>query len=248
LKIIVQPRNGDIQSLEGFRVAYTPRSEFKGDDHFIQRVCGDSNLEGTNCSNIEYAVTVYAQNPPSNQTPPYSLKPDAYPPTTEATPPWPGPTQPWVGPTNRGYAANPPKSEARVEVPKSVEPVETRVKLHPHNGLMMVDVIVGGVATRMMLDTGAGITVITKAVASQIRDNGQGHWNGTVRATMSNGRTEEFPTMYVKKLRIGPHTVRDLTVSVSPGALMLLPFPVVNGIGPFTIDTQTSELIWRKRG
>jgi hypothetical protein len=59
LKIIAQPRNGDIQSLEGFRVAYTPRSGFKGNDHFIRRVCGDSNLEGTNCSNIEYAVTVY---------------------------------------------------------------------------------------------------------------------------------------------------------------------------------------------
>ena len=59
LKIIVQPRNGSVQSLEGYSVAYTPRSEFKGNDHFIQRICGDSNLEGTNCSNIEYAVTVY---------------------------------------------------------------------------------------------------------------------------------------------------------------------------------------------
>jgi hypothetical protein len=59
LKIIAQPRNGSVQSLEGFSVAYTPRRGFKGTDHFIQRVCGDSNLEGANCSNIEYEVTVY---------------------------------------------------------------------------------------------------------------------------------------------------------------------------------------------
>lgn len=59
LKIIVQPRNGSVQALEGYSVAYTPRSGFKGNDHFIQRVCRDSNLEGTNCTNIEYAVTVY---------------------------------------------------------------------------------------------------------------------------------------------------------------------------------------------
>jgi hypothetical protein len=59
LKIIVEPRNGTVQSLGGYSVAYTPRSGFKGNDHFVQRVCGDSNLEGTNCTNIEYAVTVY---------------------------------------------------------------------------------------------------------------------------------------------------------------------------------------------
>ncbi len=59
LKIIAQPRNGSVQLLEGYSVAYTPRSGFKGNDHFIQRVCGDTNLEGTKCSNIQYAVTVY---------------------------------------------------------------------------------------------------------------------------------------------------------------------------------------------
>ena len=59
LKIIVQPRNGSVQSLEGYSVAYTPRSGFKGNDHFSQRVCRDSNLEGANCTNIEYVVTVY---------------------------------------------------------------------------------------------------------------------------------------------------------------------------------------------
>ena len=59
LKIIVQPRNGNVQSLEGYSVAYTPKSGFKGNDQFIQRVCEDSNLEGTRCTNIEYVVTVY---------------------------------------------------------------------------------------------------------------------------------------------------------------------------------------------
>ena len=59
LKIITPPRNGSIQSLEGYSVAYTPRSGFKGSDYFVQRVCGDDHLDGTNCTNIEYAVTVY---------------------------------------------------------------------------------------------------------------------------------------------------------------------------------------------
>jgi hypothetical protein len=59
LKIIVQPRNGSVQSLEGYSVAYTPRRGFKGNDRFVQRVCEDSNLEGTKCTNIEYVVTVY---------------------------------------------------------------------------------------------------------------------------------------------------------------------------------------------
>jgi len=149
--------------------------------------------------------------------------------TVTTTKEWPGLAKPWVGPTNSGYP-------------------ETRVKLHPHRGMMMVDVIVGGVPVRMLLDTGANMTVITEGVAATIIANGQGYMKGKVRAIMASGRTEEFQTMYVKELQIGPHTVRDLTVSVSSGAKMLLPFPVVGGIGPFTIDTQTSELIWRKRG
>jgi len=161
----------------------------------------------------------YAANSPQSQTPPYSYKPEA--------------------------RVETPKPEARVEVPPSGE---TRVKLHPRNGMVMIDVIIGGVPTRMLFDSGANITSINDGVAAAIIANGQGYMKGRGRATLADGSVQEFQTMYVKELRIGPHTVRDLTVSVSPGETMLLSFPVVSGIGPFTIDTQTSELIWRKKG
>ena len=146
---------------------------------------------------------------------------------------------------SQSYAANPPQSQpnARAEVTG-----ETRVKLHPRNGMVMVDVLIGGVNTRMLLDTGANVTTITEAVASQIVANGQGYMTGTSRAQLADGSMVTHRTMFIRELRIGPHTIRDVKAAVTSGEDMLLPFPIVSGIGPFTIDTQTSELIWRKKG
>jgi hypothetical protein len=57
--IILQPRNGKAQIYNAHSILYTPNTGFKGNDRFIQRVCGDGGtLQSSSCSNIEYMVTV----------------------------------------------------------------------------------------------------------------------------------------------------------------------------------------------
>jgi hypothetical protein len=58
--IVLQPRNGSARIDDAHSVIYTPYAQFTGSDRFIQRICGRrGDLQGENCSNIEYAVTVY---------------------------------------------------------------------------------------------------------------------------------------------------------------------------------------------
>jgi len=122
---------------------------------------------------------------------------------------------------------------------------ETRVKLHQRNGTVEVDVIIGGVPTRLLLDTGANLMTIPERTALAIIANDQGYMKGKGRAKLADGTFADYRTMHVNELRIGPHTVRNLKVFVSSSDLGLLPFPIVSSFGPFTIDTQASELIWQ---
>jgi hypothetical protein len=45
-------------------------------------------------------------------------------------------------------------------------------------------------------------------------------------------------------VRIGNHILHNVGASVMPGNDMLLGFPLVNQIGPFTVNTRTNELLF----
>jgi hypothetical protein len=69
-------------------------------------------------------------------------------------------------------------------------------------------------------------------------------WQGTGRFKMADGTIRTLPTLLITEARIGRHTIRNVRAGVSSTGDMLLAFPVVNAIAPFTIDTRTKVLIF----
>jgi predicted aspartyl protease len=113
---------------------------------------------------------------------------------------------------------------------------------------MKIDVILGGMPLRMIVDTGATSSTITASFASMLLRNGNAVEIGEVTARYANGSTGKERVLRVKEMRIGSHVLRDVLVSVSEG-MTLLGFDAMNAIGPFTIDARAGEIIWHvKRG
>ena len=61
---------------------------------------------------------------------------------------------------------------------------------------------------------------------------------------LADGSKVTMRSLIIREMRIGPHVVRNVRASVSSSQDMLLAFPVVNSIAPFTIDTRTRELVF----
>ena len=57
-------------------------------------------------------------------------------------------------------------------------------------------------------------------------------------------RCARLHMVLIRELRIGRHVVRNVRSGVSETGGIILAFPVVNGIAPFTIDTRVGELIF----
>ena len=128
--------------------------------------------------------------------------------------------------------------------------VKDSVPIYLTNGgtIVMVDVLLGGQPLRMLIDTGATTCSITKAVATRIVRDGHGTWEKAMEVQLADGSTRTVPVLLIRELQIGQHVVRNVRASVSSGDDMLLAFPVVNGIAPFTIDTRIGELIFHTNG
>jgi len=60
---------------------------------------------------------------------------------------------------------------------------------------------------------------------------------------MANGRSELQSVIEINEVRIGTHRLQHVQASVSKGPL-LLGLTTINAIGPFTINSRTSELIF----
>lgn len=106
-----------------------------------------------------------------------------------------------------------------------------------------VDVLLGGMPIRMMVDTGANSSQIPQSFASMLISNGNAVVHGTAPITYANGSKSTEQVLRVRELRIGSHVVRDVLVTISDGP-PLIGFPVIDGIAPFTIDTRAGELVW----
>jgi hypothetical protein len=107
-----------------------------------------------------------------------------------------------------------------------------------------VDVIMGGWPVRMMLDTGANLSKISDALAVKIVRDGNGTWQDPIKVNLADGSTRPMTILLVKSVMIGSHTIRDVRVGVTSSGDMLLSFPLVNDIAPFTINTRAGELEW----
>jgi predicted aspartyl protease len=125
-------------------------------------------------------------------------------------------------------------------------PVADSVPIYPTNNgsSAMIDVVLGVQPLRMLLDTGATTCLVSEAIAARIVRDGYGVRQEAVRFKMADGTIRTLPTLLIREVQIGRHTVRNVWAGVSSTGEMLLAFPVVNAIAPFTIDTRARLLIF----
>ena len=109
----------------------------------------------------------------------------------------------------------------------------------------MIDVVLGDQPLRMLLDTGATTCLISEAIAARLVRDGYGIRQETGRFKMADGMIRTLPVLIITEVRIGRHTIRSVLAGVSSTGEMLLAFPVVNAIAPFTIDTRAGVLIFQ---
>ena len=106
-----------------------------------------------------------------------------------------------------------------------------------------IDVLMGGLPLRMLLDTGATLSLISDEVASRLTREGNAERQKDGLFTMADGSQRRMPVILIYEVRIGRHLIRNVRAGVSADQI-LLAFPVVNGIAPFTIDTRAGELVF----
>ena len=63
---------------------------------------------------------------------------------------------------------------------------------------------------------------------------------------MADGSSHTVQVLLIYEVKIGRHIVRNVRAGISD--YMLLAFPILNGIAPFTIDTRTKELVFHTGG
>jgi hypothetical protein len=134
-----------------------------------------------------------------------------------------------------------------VAAPAWWAPVADSVPIYPTNNgtSAMIDVVLGGQPLRMLLDTGATTCLISEAIAARIVRDGYGVRQEAGRFKMADGTIRTLPILLIREVRIGRHTIRSVPAGVSSTGEMLLAFPVVNAIAPFTIDTRARVLIFQ---
>lgn len=106
-----------------------------------------------------------------------------------------------------------------------------------------VDVLIGGMPLRMLIDTGASSSTVPLSFARMLVASGQAVVLGDMHIKYADGRVGSQKAIRINELQIGNHIVRNVLASVSDGP-PLLSFPAINSIAPFTIDTRAGELIW----
>jgi predicted aspartyl protease len=128
-------------------------------------------------------------------------------------------------------------------------PVEDSVPIYPTNNgtSAMIDVVLGVEPLRMLLDTGATTSLISEAIAARIVRDGYGVRQEAGRFKMADGTIRTLPTILIREVKIGRHTILNVPAGVSSTGIVILAFPVVNAIAPFTIDTRARVLIFQLR-
>jgi len=140
----------------------------------------------------------------------------------------------------------PPAAEPSPPVVSQATPGVDTVPYIRSEGENLIDITIGGLPARMVIDTGATHTSITKALANQLLTSGQARIGQDGQATVADGRTNEIHSLVVRSMQIGPRTIYDVLVTYSdndsPDALMLLGFSALSKAGAFTIDAANHRI------
>jgi hypothetical protein len=143
-------------------------------------------------------------------------------------------------PVPAGKAMQPPVSTDKPPEP----PVSGETSAIPfinHRGAMAVNVLVGGHAVQMILDTGATISSIPSALADQLIAEGHATEGRGGDVTFADGSSHHERAVVVDAVTIGNHTRSQVEMTVLDGE-PLLGLPLLKAIGNFSIDAQHDVL------
>jgi aspartyl protease family protein len=147
---------------------------------------------------------------------------------------------------------HPPVVAEQPSVPPESEqtappPVSNNVPIYLDNGgrSVWVDVQLGSLTQRMLIDTGATNISIQKSVANNLLRRGEASLEDPGQFTIADGSTHVESLIRIDTVRVGNRVLHDVIAGVMPeGAEPLLGFPVLNQAGRFTIDTKNRQLIF----
>lgn len=175
------------------------------------------------CTNLPFEIIHWSFEPPltTAEAPPASPPPASSP----ASPPAPAPTMP----------------EALLG---------DSVPLLSDERAALVMVGLGSQYVPMELDTGAEVMQVRQSFASRLIQRREAEQvvdaDGQVVTRdfrMADGHTNSLRMLNIHTVTIGSHVLHDVSAAiVGDNAVMLLPFPVLNQIGKFTIDTANHKL------
>jgi hypothetical protein len=100
--------------------------------------------------------------------------------------------------------------------------------------------------TSMLIDTGADGMSLSPAIADALIAAGDASEAGTEPVTFADGTTVIQRRIVINRVQVGQHVLHSVvaTVNATNQGLMLLPFPILNEMGKFTIDTAKGKLIF----
>ena len=156
--------------------------------------------------------------------------------------PAPAPAAPTLPATAPTTAA--PASDTPAKAPIAHAAVDS-VPLVTDGARAAVTVTLGAYSVNMLIETGATGVSIGPTLADKLVAAGDAHYEGEMEVTVADGSVHKERILIVHKLSVGNHVLNDVPAGVTPvDTMMLLPFPVLNQMGRFTIDTRNNQLVF----
>jgi hypothetical protein len=134
------------------------------------------------------------------------------------------------------------------EAPAPSAPIIDSVPLYPTEGgrRHKLDVLIGGASVRMLYDTGATVSLINSGIAQKIVGANVGTWGPMTTIQTANDGMMKLPSLTVREIRIGSHTVSNVQFAVGDTEHMIIAGPVLNSIGTVTIDANGGQLVFNR--
>ena len=97
----------------------------------------------------------------------------------------------------------------------------------------------------MLIDTGANGMSVEKGLADALIAKREAHAIEPGEVLLADGQTVTEERIVIDTLSVGGRTLNNVPAGIVPdGSMMLLPFPVLNQLGSFTIDTINNRLVF----
>jgi hypothetical protein len=119
------------------------------------------------------------------------------------------------------------------------------VPIYPFGTSASVDVWVGSQWVRMLIDTGATRMQVPYSVGLELVGKGEAVLGPPMQAKIADGSVVTEQTIIINTIVVGNHRLTNVPAALgSNNADALLPFPMLNQMGRFTVDSRSNQLIF----